>query len=474
MAMLAAVPDPSELVPELSLDDLKALSDDEVTDSMLLWAGRVAAGEARLLAFLGEFDARGQWSGFPSCAAWLSWRLAIGPKAAAEKVRVARRLRELPVTRAVYERGELSYTQVRAVTRVVRVDTEQELLPVFRSCSGEQIERLARGIRRAKAADDPLTQSTRYGVTVRYDPDGTAVITARMPAEQATIVLAALDTCQNNLAHAANPQSSAEAEPAPDAPSDADQETGQEAEWVSEPAAQSSAEDFAEAADACSQWPAEPAGQDTGEPVGPERQAVSRQQALLQLAQDWLDHQSSSVRRKAKPRLTALIDPISGWARLHNGELLPPAITATIPFTTFDLGRRRREVDRALRQFLGEIDGERCRFPGCRHTRFLHAHHVIWWSHGGPTDLANLVLLCSRHHRLVHDEQFTLTLDDDRTLTVHAADGTPLPTRPDLPHATADDLDPAGTITPDTSPNPYAVDRLHLAYAVSVLAHLAA
>ncbi len=82
MATLAAVPDLSELEPEISLDRLKALSDAEVSDALMVWAGRLAAGEARLLAFLGEFDARAQWDGFPSCASWLSWRLAIGPKAA--------------------------------------------------------------------------------------------------------------------------------------------------------------------------------------------------------------------------------------------------------------------------------------------------------------------------------------------------------------------------------------------------------
>jgi len=99
------------------------------------------AGEARLLAFLGEFDARGQWAGYPSCASWLSWRLTIGLKAASEKVRVARALRVLPVIRAAFERGEVSYTQVRALTRVARPDSEAELLVMGRCCSGEQIER---------------------------------------------------------------------------------------------------------------------------------------------------------------------------------------------------------------------------------------------------------------------------------------------------------------------------------------------
>jgi hypothetical protein len=85
-----------------------------------------------------------------------------------------------------------------------------------------------------------------------------------------------------------------------------------------------------------------------------------------------------------------------------------------------------------------------------------------------------LVLLCGRHHQLIHDGRFTMTLHLDRTLTVRAADGTLLPARPDLPISSAEELDPDGRITTDTCPNPWAVDRLHLAYAVGVLVHLAA
>ena len=56
-----------------------------------------------------------------------------------------------------------------------------------------------------------------------------------------------------------------------------------------------------------------------------------------------------------------------------------------------DLGRSQRTVNTALRELLGTLDGERCRFPGCTRHRKLHAHHVVFWSAGGPTDLANLV-----------------------------------------------------------------------------------
>jgi hypothetical protein len=67
-----------------------------------------------------------------------------------------------------------------------------------------------------------------------------------------------------------------------------------------------------------------------------------------------------------------------------------------------------------------------------------------------------------------------MTLHPDRTLTVRAADGTVLPARPAPPVASAEDIDPTGTITPHACPNPRAVDRLHLGYAVGVLIHLAA
>ena len=100
--------------------------------------------------------------------------------------------------------------------------SEAEMLQVARSCSGEQIERLARGIRRAKALDDPDAAAARYGMTWRRDDDGTVVLTARLPVEQAAVILAALDTCREQLEQAAQRdegESSAEdAPPRPPAP----------------------------------------------------------------------------------------------------------------------------------------------------------------------------------------------------------------------------------------------------------------
>jgi hypothetical protein len=66
------------------------------------------------------------------------------------------------------------------------------------------------------------------------------------------------------------------------------------------------------------------------------------------------------------------------------------------------VGRRQRTVPRSLLRVLRHRDGG-CRFPGCTRTRWVHAHHLIFWADGGRTDAANLVLLCSAHHRFVHE-----------------------------------------------------------------------
>ncbi len=66
------------------------------------------------------------------------------------------------------------------------------------------------------------------------------------------------------------------------------------------------------------------------------------------------------------------------------------------------VGRRTRTISPALRRALQRRD-RRCRFPGCENRLFVDAHHIRHWAHGGETRLDNLVLLCRRHHRLVHE-----------------------------------------------------------------------
>ena len=95
--------------------DVDVLTDDELRDAITTWAGRVAAGEARLLQLIGELDAREAWGmhGVVSCAHWVAWRRGLTQVTAQEKVRVARALRSLPLTAEAFGQGRLSYAQVR-------------------------------------------------------------------------------------------------------------------------------------------------------------------------------------------------------------------------------------------------------------------------------------------------------------------------------------------------------------------------
>jgi hypothetical protein len=85
-----------------------------------------------------------------------------------------------------------------------------------------------------------------------------------------------------------------------------------------------------------------------------------------------------------------------------------------------------RSVPARMRDALVTRD-RGCRFPGCSNRRFLHAHHVRYWSEGGPTTLANLVCLCSRHHALVHEGGWKLELGPSGDLRVQMPSGTELP-----------------------------------------------
>ena len=115
-----------------------------------------------------------------------------------------------------------------------------------------------------------------------------------------------------------------------------------------------------------------------------------------------------------------------------------PADATTVPAVNvaaaggsvaLDIGRRTRSIPPAIRRALWLRD-RGCRFPGCLHTRFLHGHHIQHWLHGGATRLDNLVLLCTRHHHLIHEGGFTMERAADGSLLFHAPTHKPIPWHP--------------------------------------------
>jgi hypothetical protein len=78
-----------------------------------------------------------------------------------------------------------------------------------------------------------------------------------------------------------------------------------------------------------------------------------------------------------------------------------------------DLGRKVRIITAGQRRRLVLRDGG-CAFPGCK-TKAKHCdgHHIIWWIMGGPTNIDNLTLLCTHHHRIIHRGLWTVSMGTD-------------------------------------------------------------
>jgi hypothetical protein len=126
---------------------------------------------------------------FVSCAHWLAWRIGLALGAAREHVRVARALGSLPRLREALARGELSYSKIRALTRVATPDTEERLLAVGRAGTAEHVEVIVRGWRRidCKAEVEGATRRHRHRdaqVLADADAPGQSVLDggARVPA----------------------------------------------------------------------------------------------------------------------------------------------------------------------------------------------------------------------------------------------------------------------------------------------------
>src|SRR5438552_16670796 len=109
---------------------------DQLGDEIAELSAHLDAATARLLELIRAFDTRRGWNtGFRSCAAWLSWRVGLDLGAARERVRVARALGPRPLLADALARGELSYSKVRALSRVATTVTEARHMTAEWACS---------------------------------------------------------------------------------------------------------------------------------------------------------------------------------------------------------------------------------------------------------------------------------------------------------------------------------------------------
>jgi hypothetical protein len=433
-------------------------------------AGHLAAATCRFLVLLGDFDARRGWASWDmaSCAAWLSWKCQLSSGTAREHVRVARALRDLPVIRAEFAAGRLSYAKARALTRIATPGNEQGLAEIAAPMTANQLERFARAHRKVTAADDAAARIQRR-LTWRQEEDGSLSGTFRLPPLQGAVLLTALRAA-SDLEHP-HPSDAAHGHPAqePDVPAETPAESQPLAPTSSSLAdallviAEAFLSEKAAAADDPEVYqvvvhvgtdaitpavPAAEAGDVPAETPGPGPQTPGHTADPARCHVE--DGPAISVTTAQMITCSSALT----WMRHDSaGRLL-------------DLGRRRRRPNAALRRAARDRDRCRCRFPGCE-SRRVDLHHIQYWSNGGHTKLDNLVSLCKRHHMLVHERGYLIAAARNRTFTFYRPDGTALPPSPALPApgGTIDSCHDAD-ITPDTIIPPWYGERLDLDQAI--------
>jgi hypothetical protein len=437
----------------------------QLGDRICAGAVRLAAATAAWLRLVAEFDEREGWGGvgITSCAHWLSWRCSLTPGTARQHVRVARALRRLPLIEAAFAGGELSYSKVRAITRVAEPGTEAELVEFARHATASQVERTVRAWRRADDVDSGRVADRRR-FSWSFDEDGMLSVRIRMEAVPGTEFLAAIESLAEREARR-------------------DRATRRRA-----------AADGAGAGDpdaTCSDPEVVPLG------VMTER----RCRALTQLAAAAADadrRAGDPPRREVVVVVDATVladDEAAGRAHLEGGPAISPATArrlacdASVTAIVTDggevlaSGRARRFATRAQRRALLMRDGG-CARPGCDETRVerLHAHHLRHWLHGGGTDVSNMVLLCDVDHGLVHEHDLALSRPGGRLVAVAPdgqrvwwsadgadADGGPAAAERFRGTATGalDDLLPAPTTLPSSLPSDG--ERMSMQHAVWAL-----
>jgi len=331
---------------------------EKLGDQITELSGYIYAATHHLLELIREFDEQMYWAelGFQSCAHWLNFKCGFGMNSARERIRVAHALARLPKIDAAFSTGALSYSKVRAITRIADDTNEDYLLMVATHGTAHHVERLVSQYRRAKKLQDAEFANDLHEkreVTYYYDHDGCLVMKARIPADQGELIVKALEMAM---------------------------EDG-----------------------------------DVEEPI-----ATRRADALTQVAETYMNNSENTGSTADRYQVVVHVsaETSAGNPYLEQGPHVSAETSRRVACdcstTTIkedetgeplSIGRRSRTIPPPMRRALKARDGG-CRFPGCTNHKFVDGHHIKHWADGGETSLENLVVLCRFHHHLVHEGGF--------------------------------------------------------------------
>ncbi len=336
----------------------------------------IASAQATLLGVIAEVDRRGAWrdSGARDLAHWLSIRYGISWWKADRLIHASHALHRLPSTAQALEEGILGIDKVVELCRFATPETEDELIAWAGESTCATVRRRADlEVRAARdeTAELERTRSLRYW----YEDGGRRfAMEALLPSAQGAVVLRALSRVVEQI---------------PVMPAEHD-------------------DVYIEA---------------------------RRADALVALCSQRIAGDADADR--ATVVVHATLEALAGRrnAETEQGAVLPPealqrlACDARVQVVAENeagdavgFGRTRREPSPPMIRQLRHRD-RGCRFPGCGSTAFANAHHIVWWSRGGRTELENLVLICGFHHRLVHEHGWNIGRTEDGRVRWFRPDG---------------------------------------------------
>jgi hypothetical protein len=327
----------------------------------------IAERQRALLDTLAELDRLDGWldDGAHDMTHWTAMQLGLSRWKADRWIQAGRALRTLPATADALARGVLGIDKVVELTRFAEFDDEDALVRWAQRVSSGAIRR-AGDLRSRDRSDLDAHEDRRRWVEWRYADDGTRfLLDAELPVTEGAVVARALDRLGERI-------------------------------------------------------PAMP-GEESDRYAGARRADALVAMCSADLAEDQDQDRATVV---VHADLDALYDvdqnallesgPVIGGSSVQ--RLLCNARVQTVvehpDGTVMALGRLSREPSAWMLRQLRHRD-DACRFPGCDARRFTQAHHIEWWSKGGPTDLDNLVLVCTFHHKLVHEHGWSIERLDD-------------------------------------------------------------
>jgi Domain of unknown function (DUF222)/HNH endonuclease len=343
--------------------------------------GTVNVAVARLVAAVrGLLDTDG-WEGvgIQSPEHWLCWKAGISRPRAEGLVTIARRARELPECWALFESGRLGEDAMVRIARRVPTSRDTEVAAIAPQLLIAQLDRLLRSLPEQPGGTEPQPEPERM-LRLHDGRDGWLRGRFCLPADEGALVRLGLTSARDAEFRDRNDLPDADPDPV-------------------------------EAADT---------------------RSVSWADGLVRMASEAADALDPTYRRTGQrgERNTIVVhidvdpDGTLGPAQLDMGPVVPDPVArflscdAQIQVMAYRLGQligihpTQRTPNRAMRRYLARRD-QGCTHPLCTQRLWLHAHHIRYWEHGGPTEPHNLVLLCPRHHRALHLGDFSIAGDPE-------------------------------------------------------------